>query len=69
MGIFSKKRSLGGTSLSEKSDAEIRRKVNRGLEFGESAATMARVCMEAEKRGIAWKQSDRMAEKRKLGKT
>lgn len=65
MGIFSNKRSLGGTPVSEQSDAAIRRKVNRGLEFGESAATMAKYCMEAEKRGIAWKQSDRMLDKKK----
>lgn len=64
MGIFSKKRCLGGTPISEQSDGEIRRKVNEGMKFGDSI-TKARYCVEAEKRGIAWRQTDRMAEKKK----
>lgn len=64
MGIFGKKRSLGGTPISEQSDREIRRRVNEELKFGDSISK-ARYCVEAEKRGIAWRQTDRMAEKKK----
>lgn len=58
MGFFDNLFSSNPKKLSEMSDKELTREVQRPMKHGDTPASRARAAMEAEKRGIAWRQSE-----------